>query len=356
MAGTIRDVAEKAGCSIATVSRYVNGTAPLSLEARERIEAAIAEIGYRPSEIGRSLKRQATRTLGILAPSLTNPVFAASVGGFQSAAGAQGYNVLIATSEYDPRIETQAVETFLAQSVEGLALTVCDALASTALAIIDANRKPNVLLYNQADAPDRIALTVDNVRAAREMTELALDAGHRRIAFVAGRFAASDRSRLRYRGFAAALAETGLKPPPPVELDFFDDAPDAAVAHLIGTDERPTALFCSNDVLALAVIGALKRLGARVPDDMSVLGFDGIALGQMVEPTLASVWQPARLIGEQACAALLAFIAGQDRGRASFLSHEIRRGGSLGPAPRNPAAVAKTRREGPDRLQQESAR
>ena len=142
MAGTIHDVAERAGCSIATVSRYVNGTAPLSLETRERIEAAIAAIGYRPSEIGRSLKRQATRTLGILVPSLTNPVFADSVTGFQTVARASGYTVLIATSEYDPEVEAQAVETFLGQSVDGLAMTVCDAMASPALAIVDASGKP----------------------------------------------------------------------------------------------------------------------------------------------------------------------------------------------------------------------
>ncbi|MGL4635465.1 MAG: LacI family DNA-binding transcriptional regulator [Beijerinckiaceae bacterium] len=348
MGGTIRDVAEKAGCSIATVSRYVNGTAPLSLETSERIEAAIAELGYRPSEIGRSLKRQATRTLGMIVPSLTNPIFAASVSGFQTAARAKGYNVLIATSDYDPQIEAQAVETFLGQSVDGLALTVCDALASPALAIVDASAKPNVLLYNQADTADRLAITVDSVRAAREMTEVVLAAGHRRIAFLAGRFAASDRSRLRYRGFAAALADAGLKPPSPVELDFFDDAPDSAVAGLIATDERPTALFCSNDVLALAVIGALKRLGARVPEDMSVVGFDGVALGQMVEPTLASVWQPAREMGERACAELLAMIGGSKGAPSVFLNHEIRQGGSLGTAPVNPVGIVPSRTNTPE--------
>lgn len=339
MAGTIRDVAEKAGCSIATVSRFVNGTAPLAIETRERIEAAIAAIGYRPSEIGRSLKRQATRTLGLIVPSLTNPVFAATVGGFQATARADGYTVLIASSEYDPQIEAQAVETFLGQSVDGLALTVCDAMASPALAIVDSSGKPNVLIYNQADTRDRLAVTVDSVRAARGMTKAILAEGHTRIAFLAGRFAASDRSRLRYRGFAAALAEAGLKPPPPLELDFFDDAPDAAVAEMIASDERPTALFCSNDVLALAVIGALKRLGARVPDDMSVVGFDGVALGQMVEPTLASVWQPAKAMGELACRRLLTRIEGAAASPIAFLDHDVRRGGSLGPAPSNPVAI-----------------
>lgn len=355
MAGTIHDVAERAGCSIATVSRYVNGTAPLSLETRERIEAAIAAIGYRPSEIGRSLKRQATRTLGILVPSLTNPVFADSVTGFQTVARASGYTVLIATSEYDPEVEAQAVETFLGQSVDGLAMTVCDAMASPALAIVDASGKPGVLLYNQADNAGRLAVTVDNVRAAREMTEAVLAQGHRRIAFLAGRFAASDRSRLRYRGYALALAEAGLKPPPPVELDFLDDAPDGAIATLIAAENRPTALFCSNDVLALAIIGALKRHGAQVPHDMSVVGFDGIALGQMVEPTLASVAQPARRMGERACTDLLALVSGAHSPPSEFLGHEIRLGGSLGLAPRVPVPILAAGSNPGSTTQQESA-
>ncbi|MGL4974284.1 MAG: LacI family DNA-binding transcriptional regulator [Bosea sp. (in: a-proteobacteria)] len=356
MSATIKDVAEMAGCSIATVSRYVNGTAPLSIETRARIELAIAETGYRPSEIGRSLKRQATRTLGMIVPSLTNPVFASSVSGFQALARSRGFNVLIATSDYDPEIEAAAVETFLGQSVDGLALTVCDALASPALAIVDASRKPNVLLYNEADHAGRMAVTVDNVAAARAMTELVLAQGHTRIAFLAGRFAASDRSRLRYRGFAAALAAAGLKPPVPVELDFFDDAPDAKLAQLIARDDRPTALFCSNDMLALAAIGALKRLGARVPEDMSVVGFDGIALGQLVEPTLASVCQPAHEMGEVACIRLLDAIAGETAEAVGCLAHDIRPGRSLGRVPRDPVAISIASPEFPSNQKQETAR
>jgi DNA-binding LacI/PurR family transcriptional regulator len=339
MSGSIRDVADKAGCSIATVSRYVNGTAPLAIETRARIEAAIAQIGYRPSEIGRSLKRRATHTLGILVPSLTNPVFASSVSGFQAQAHQCGYNVLIATSEYDTKMESACIEMFLGQSVDGLALTVCDAVSSPALAIIDAARKPCVLLYNMADSHHRLAITVDSKAAARDMTNTVLAQGHRRIAFLAGRFSASDRSRLRYRGFASALADAGLNPPLPVELDFLDEAPDRHIAALVATDERPTALFCSNDVLALAVIGALKRLGARVPDDMSVVGFDGIALGQMVEPTLATVDQPAREMGADACAALLNLLKGETLSPIAFLPHAIRSGRSLGPAPVLPKAI-----------------
>lgn len=329
MATTIKDIAEHAGCSIATVSRFVNGTAVLSVETRARIEAAINTLGYRPSELGRSLRRQATRTIGVIVPSLTNPVFAASVAGLQTRARETGFGVLIASTEYDPAQEMAAVNTFLGQGVDGVALTVSDALASPALSVLDAERKPHVLVYNQADHPDRFCVTVDNVAAAHAMTNAMLAEGHRRVAFLAGRFSASDRSRLRYRGFANAMAEAGFAPPAPTEVDFLADMPDQALLPLFELDAPPTALFCSNDILALAAIGALRRLGLGVPSDVSVVGFDGISLGRMVEPPLATVCQPAREMGEAAMNILLDQIHARAGSAGMFMPFELRLGGTL---------------------------
>ena len=332
MASTIKDVAERAGCSIATVSRFMNGTAVLSVETRARIEAAVEALGYRPSEMGRSLRRQASSTIGVIVPSLTNPVFAASVAGLQFRAQQAGFGVLIATTEYDAGQEIAVLETFLGKGVDGLALTVSDALASPALAVLDAERKPHVLLYNQADRPDRMCITVDNIAAAHAMTRAILAEGHRRIAFLAGRFSASDRSRLRYRGFANAMAEAGIAPPAPLEVDFLGDMPDQAIRALFQQSEPPTALFCSNDVLALAAIGALRRLGLSVPDDISIVGFDGIALGRMVEPPLATVSQPARDMGEAAMRLLLNQIQTRATSTPTFMPFELRLGGTLAAA------------------------
>jgi DNA-binding LacI/PurR family transcriptional regulator len=334
MAATIKDVAELARCSIATVSRFLNGSAPLSVDARERIEEAIQALGYRPSEVGRSLQRQASRIVGIIVPSLTNPIFAATVAGLQAKAQEAGFGVLVASTEYDSSQEVRAVETFLSQGVDALALTVSDAMASPALSILDAEARLHVLLYNQPDHAARLAVSVDNVAASRAMTEAILAGGHRRVMFLAGRFSASDRSRLRYRGFADAMAQRGLVPPPPLEMDFLSDRPDELLEPLFAQDERPTALFCSNDILALAVIGALRRRGLAVPDDISVAGFDGIALGRMVEPPLASVIQPARDMGEQAMSLLLGALRGELHATTAslFLPFEIRTGGTLAAA------------------------
>jgi DNA-binding LacI/PurR family transcriptional regulator len=330
---TIKDVAELAGCSIATVSRFVNGLGPIALDTRERIEAAISVLGYRPSQMGRGLRRQTSQTIGVIVPSFTNPVFAASVGGIQSAAKAAGYGVLVASTDYAAAHEVDAVETFLGQRVDGLLLTVCDATSSPALSILDAEAKPHVLLYNQADRPGRSAVTVDNVAAARAMTQAILAEGHRSIAFLAGRFSASDRSRQRYRGFADALAAAGLTPPAPIEVDFMAEALDEAMASLAADPRRPTALFCSNDMLALAAIGALRRFGLQAPADISVVGFDGIALGPMMEPPLATVRQPSRRMGERATEILLGLIRGEPRADNAFEPFELRPGGTLAAAP-----------------------
>ena len=333
MAVTIKTVAEEAGCSIASVSRFITGSAPLAAATRQRIEAAIARLGYRPSEIGRALKRQASRVAGVVVPSLTNPVFAASVAGLQQRARAAGFGVLIATTDYDPAQELEAVEALLGRGVDALALTVCDAGASEALALLDAEHKPYVLLYNQGHHPGRLAVTVDNVAAARGMVEAILAHGHRRIAFLAGRFAASDRSPLRYRGYAEALASAGLEPAPPLEIDFTDETPDAALAPLFAAADPPTALVCSNDLLALAAIGALRRLGHAVPTAVSVTGFDGIALGGMVEPPLATVAQPARAMGEAAMELMLDRLGGSTSAGTTFLPFDLRLGGTLAAAP-----------------------
>jgi len=335
---TIRDVAEQAGCSIATVSRVLNGTAPIATDTRGRVAEAISALGYRRSEVGRSLKRQTTETIGLVVPSLTNPVFASSAQGVQSQARSLGMGVLLATSDYDPDLELKAVEAFLGQRVDGLLITVCDPENSPALALLDVEAKPYVLLYNQPTRGERPAVTVDNVAAAKAMTGAMLAAGHRRIAFVAGRFASSDRSRLRYQGFTQALAERGLAATPPIEVDFLAEEPDAALAPRFRRARPPTALFCSNDIVALAAIAALRRLGLDVPEDVSVTGFDGIAIGTMVHPALTTVRQPTRAMGVCAMELLVKRIAGRAIPPVTFVDYELRQGGTL--------AHARTQRRG----------
>ncbi|PWC40339.1 LacI family DNA-binding transcriptional regulator [Azospirillum sp. TSO22-1] len=329
---TIRDVAARAGVSISTVSRVLNGFTSIAPDTSERVRDAIEALGFRPNRLGRSLKAARTHTIGVLVPSLRNPVFADCVAGIQIACAVAGYSVLIASSDYDAERERAAVETFLSHQVEGLILTVADADDSRCLDALDEAEAPYVLVYNQPCGP-RPFVSVDNVAAARAMVERIVALGHRRVGMVAGRFLQSDRSRLRHEGYRAALADAGLPSGPLVEVDFADTRLAQHLAHHMTTADPPTALFGSNDMVALAVIRALRDLGLSVPDDVSVTGFDGVEIGALVSPSLATLVQPSRALGEAAFARLLDQLAGNPAGEPSLLAFTFRPGESLGPAP-----------------------
>ena len=333
---TIRTVAERAGCSIATVSRVINRSAPTSAEVEARVRAAIDELGFRPSEIGRALKTLKTRTVGVLIPSLTNPVFAASVAGMQAAARERRHTLLLTATDYDPAAEAELVETLVAQNVAGLVLTVACASHNATLDLLEAESIPFVLVHNEPEGDARAAVCVDNAAATCALTEAMIAAGHRRIAYLAGRFATSDRSLRRYEGYRAAMEKAGLIAADPLELDYLGDTPShaAALAGLFGDISAPTAALCSNDLLALSVTGALRDLGIRVPDEVSVAGFDGIALGRAMSPSLATVDTPTRRMGEQAVELLFEMIETGAAPRVERLPFSLRPGGTLAAAPK----------------------
>lgn len=338
MSGTvnIHEVAARAGCSIATVSRVINGTAQTSEAVRQRVEEAISALAYRPSEIGRSLKTRKTRTIGIVVPSFTNPVFASSIAGVEQVARANGRTVLLSATEYHSEREEEIIDTLLAKHVEGLVLTVADADNSRALDRLDAAKVPYVLLYNQPARLDRPAVSVDNVAGAREIIRQLIALGHKRIAFIAGRFRTSDRSLLRYQGCVEAMEDAGLPGPEVLEVEYADDQPEepGALAARLRELSVPTALFCSNDLLALAVIAASRSIGKRVPDDVSVAGFDGISIGKMIEPSLATIEQPTRHMGARAMEILQALCQSTPvPSGVHLLQHQFRTGGSIASAP-----------------------
>lgn len=342
---TIRTVAEHAGCSIATVSRVINQSAPTSADVKARVRAAIDELGFRPSEIGRALKTLRMRTLGIVIPSLTNPVFAASVAGMESAARARRHTLLLTATDYEAGREAELVGTLVAQNVAGLILTVADADDNPALDLLDAETIPYVLIHNEPVRTQRAAVCVDNAAATFALTGTMVAAGHRRIAYLAGRFSSSDRSRRRYEGYAAAMVAAGLEAEAPVELDYLGDAPGhaEALAGLFLRPGRPTAALCSNDLLALSVAGALRDLGLGVPGDVSLAGFDGIALGRATSPTLATVDTPTRLMGERAVEMLFAMLEQNAPPGIEHLPFTLRPGGTLAAAPAEPPSLSRPR-------------
>ncbi|MFN7572781.1 MAG: LacI family DNA-binding transcriptional regulator [Betaproteobacteria bacterium] len=325
---TIHDVARRAKVSAATVSRVLNESATVAPGTVARVRRAVQALNFRPNLAGRSLRAARTRSLGVVVPTLANPVFAECLAGVEAAARAHGHTLSLATTGYRAAAEEDAVEALLRQRVDGLVLTVTDAARNRVLDRLDRERVPYVLVFNQLARAERPTVSVDNRAAAREAVEHLIGLGHRAIRMVTGQFRQSDRARLRYRGYREAMTAAGLAPLPPLQMPFL--APDARMllVEALAARSRPTAFFCSNDHLALTVIRDLRALGRRVPDEVSVAGFDGIRIGGLTAPSLTTVVQPSEEIGRAAVDRLLHSIADAPLPVPAILPHTLRQGES----------------------------
>ncbi len=336
-ATTLHDVARQAGVSAATVSRVFNDASLVSARTAQSVRAAAEALGFRLNPMGRALRAGQTRAVGVLLPTLLHPVFAHCLGAIEVSARAAGHSVSFAATGYDPQNEDQASELLLQQRVDGLLLTVADAARSPLLEKLEREGKPFVLLYNQPSgrgrARARPSVSVDNRLAARHMVEHLIDCGHRRIRMVAGSFRQSDRARLRFNGYREALSQRGLQALEPLETPFMVGDLRPLLQDAMGRLDAPTALFCSSDHLALMAMRDLRRLGLNVPGDVSVAGFDGVPLGELVNPELTTVVQPTADIASIGFDLLRSLMGGERFAGSSRLHHTLRLGASVAPAP-----------------------
>ncbi len=329
---TIIDVAAAASVSIKTVSRVLNGEPNVRPDTRARIDAAIAALNYVPSLSARSMAGARSFLLGLL---FDNPS-PAYVGGLQMGAVRRcqqaGYHLIIEPLDIEtPNVGQTVADLVSTLRVDGLILTppVCD--HAGILAVLDQAGTPYVRIAPDRD-PDRAAqVRMDDKGAAYEMTGLLLAQGHRDIGFVKGH-PEHGASHLRFEGYAAALAAQGvaLRSDRIVQGRFsFRSGVEAGEALLAGPD-RPTAIFASNDDMALGIMSVANAKGLTVPRDLSIAGFDDTATAQVVWPQLTTVRQP---IAEMSAAAADLLISGGARqGEARLLPYEIMVRGSTGPA------------------------
>ncbi|WP_407520849.1 substrate-binding domain-containing protein [Methylobacterium oryzisoli] len=326
---TIRDVAARAGCSLATVSRVANESAPVSPVMRARVVAAARDLGF--SLIRSDGARRPV--IGVLLPSVTNPVFASVLAGIEQRARADGLSVVMGQSNYRSDQELEVVEALGAERPVGLVATVCDPATSAALAVAARRKLPTVMVYNETDAAGFGSVSVDNRAAVRLLTEHLLGLGHRAILFISGRFASSDRAARRFAGYRDAMLAADLPALPSLQVDFIDGARDIDLTSALAR-HRPTAIIASNDLLAVTVIASLRRLGLAVPDDVSVAGFDGADLGRHLWPRLTTIAQPSQGMGMLAAAMVLDMATGRAPARHLRADFEPCRGGTTAPPAR----------------------
>ena len=291
---------------MATVSRVFNLPHKVNADTRERVQRASHTLGYVPNASARSLRTQRSRVIGVVLPTLLNPVFAECLDGIAQAASAAGYAILPITTHYQLEQEEQAVQQLLAGNVDGMVLVVSHPATSTALARLRAAQLPYVLAYNRH--PEHACVSVDSEQAVHDLVAHLAGLGHRRITLISGQLAASDRAQQRLRGFSAGMAAQGLDGSQWLEVPFVETAVQSICARL-QRSPRPTALMCSNDLLAIRSIRAAHLAGLRVPQDISVTGFDGIALGEDLTPMLSTITQPNGAIGQRSVELLVQALA-----------------------------------------------
>lgn len=331
-AASLEDVARRAGVSTATVSRVINGAAPVSAETRAKVEAARLALGYIPNGVARALSSRRTGAIGAVIPTIENDGFARTVFALQQRLQAAGRTLLLANSDYDPEVELEAVTRLLSQGVDGLVLIGGDHHPELA-GLVERKRAPMVEAWTlTADAP---CVGFDNARQASVLADHLLDLGHRRIAILAGRAEHNDRAAARALGVRASLAARGLAP----HAEWRTAQPyrigegRRGARALLTAAEPPTAIVCGNDQLAFGVLVEARALGVAVPGALSVVGFGDSDYAEFLDPPLTTVHAPAEEIGERAAAYLLARLAGEPAEAAQSVEVALVVRGSTAPPP-----------------------
>ncbi len=316
---TIKDVAQHANVSITTVSHVINGTRFVSESSRLRVQQAIEALNYVPSALARSLKSSRTHTVGMMIPNNSNPYFAEIIRGIEDTCFEAGFNVILCNSDDDPHKQGTYVRVLSEKQIDGLIVLS----SGSDLELLDTLRSasmPQVVVDREIDDLAADLVEVNHEAGGYLATRHLLELGHSRIACIAGPQALSP-SRQRVQGYQRALNEAGIGVDNRLLRtgDFTSEGGHGAMRSLLALSERPSAVFASNDLMAIGAICAAAQGGLVIPRDVSVVGFDDIALAAYSNPPLTTVVQPKHQTGELAARLLLERIA--EPGRA--LQREI---------------------------------
>jgi LacI family transcriptional regulator len=335
---TIVDVARRSGVSKSTVSNVIRDASNVSEATRRRVLAAVDELGYRPNALARQLVQQRTSTIGVVVGDLSNPIYSELVKLLEQHALARGYTTMVSNTDGHPEREAARIEALLERRVAGIAMLQF----SGGRSVIDELHADGVAVTVISCFEDRTdCVTVDESKglgiAVRHLAEL----GHKRLAYVTTPLVEEHTDRARHESFLRECRRAGCSETAIVTLDVervlaHDEAATDELALLLSSERRPTGFAASNDIAAIALIEAAERLGARVPDDVSVVGFDGITVGGLSRIALTTVAQPQQRMAELGIELLMDRIEGSSESapRHVFLEPELVVRGTTGPPAR----------------------
>lgn len=305
---TVYDVAKATGLSIASVSRALNGQPGVSRSTADRIVRIAGELGYQPNDVARSLVAKSTQTIALLLPDITNPFFPELVKGVQAVADAHGHVLLLVDGAGDRQRVTSSMSVLRRKQVDGV-VVVAGSLDGEADEVFLGT--PTVFLDRTANGPGA-SVAVDHEGGAYAATRHLIELGHRRIAHIAGP-AELTVSQRRREGWRRACVEAGL--PVDEELvaggEFLEDGGHRAGAELLDSGAEFSAVFAANDLSAIGFLALCAERSIRVPDEISLIGFDGIHLSRYTTPALTTIAQPIAELGRRAGGLLLDLIRGE---------------------------------------------
>lgn len=329
---TIRDVAHRAGTSKSLVSLALSGSPKVSAASRERIERAARELGYRPNAAARSLSVRRSRTIGVLILDLHNPVFAEILDGVQSELRQYGYSTMLVSGGDNPVHEQSEIEKLLEFQVEGLIL-ISHRLAETVLRKVSSEVPTVIVTRDDIVAPGIDTVSNDDVAGMALAIDHLVSRGHTDIAYLSG--GDNPVANLRSRGYSDAMTEHGLAQHIRIIPGGLTEASGYRGANEV-LRHRPTALCVANDIAAIGAIAAIDNAGLRVPEDLSVIGYDGITLGALRRINLTTVGQPLAELGRRAAERILDRVNNPSAGSQRIhLAAELIVRGTTGPVSTN---------------------
>ncbi len=327
------DVAAAAGVSTATVSRTFNAPQKVAPDIRERVLAAAAALGWMPHAAGRALASNRTYIAGAVIPTLDDEIFAAQVNAMQAAFALEDITLFLGSSNYEPMQALAHVRAMLARGVEALAIGG-EAQRPELFEAIAARRIPYVVTYSFRPDSPHACIGFSNRDAFYGLTQHLFRLGHRVFGLIIQPQVNNDRVAARVSGVQAALAEEGLalRPQHVREGRWSIAFGRESLRAIVSTSPRPTAVICGNDYLAIGALLEARAMGLAVPGELSISGFDDVAMAAQTDPPLTTVRVPNAEIGRLAAGYLLARLAGETPSAVEALVPEFIERGSTGPA------------------------
>lgn len=330
-APTLDDVARTAGVSTATVSRCLNTPDRVVERTRQRVMSAVEQLGYTPNFGARVMAAKRTYTIGAIIPTMENAIFARALQAFQEELHARGYTLLVSSSAYKPEIEQEQIRALVARGADGLLLIGYDRDPAI-YSYLQRQSVPVLAAWSYDPASPIATVGFDNRASMRRLAEKVLDYGHRRIGVISGVTKGNDRAMQRLVGIRDAVAARGLDPEAlsVIETPYEIDNGASAFETLMSRFEPPSVVMCGNDVLGVGAMRGARHMGLRVPEDVSITGFDDIELARIVDPPLTTVHVPHRRMGREAAKALVEMVEKRSTTASVELQSVIQPGASLG--------------------------